>query len=159
MSKHSVTHATFTIERVYHAAPARVFKAWADPEIKTRWFRGPDEWPRGKYELDFRVGGRERLAGGPAGGTVHFYSAVYQDIVPNERIIIAYDMHLDDRRISVSLMTVELKPDGKGTRLTFTEQGAFLDGWEEIGGRERGSVGLLDKLGRELEHQEREINA
>src|SRR5688572_19611717 len=107
MSAHSVTHATFTLERVYHAAPARVFKAWADPEIKARWFRGPDEWPRGKYELDFRVGGRERLAGGPAGGTVHLYNAVYQDIVPNERIIIAYDMHLDDRRISVSLMTVE----------------------------------------------------
>lgn len=84
---------------------------------------------------------------------MHLYNAAYQDIVPNERIIIAYDMHLDDRRISVSLMTVELKPNGKGTRLTFTEQGAFLDGWDEVGGRERGSIGLLDKLGRELERQ------
>ena len=73
--------------------------------------------------------------------------------MPNERIIIAYDMHLDERRISVSLMTVELRPKGKGTHLTFTEQGVFLDGWDEIGGRERGSIGLLDKLGRELERQ------
>jgi uncharacterized protein YndB with AHSA1/START domain len=156
VAQRSVTHATFVLERTYDASPARVFKAWADPEIKPRWFRGPDEWPRGKYELDFRIGGRERLAGGPPGGTVHLYNAIYQDIVPDERIIIAYDMHLDDRRISVSLLTVELKPDGKGTRLTFTEQGAFLDGWDETAGRERGSVGLLDKLGRELERQAKE---
>ena len=156
MTQRSVTHATFVLERTYAASPARVFKAWADPEIKARWFRGPEEWSRGKYELDFRIGGRERLAGGPQGGTVHLYKAMYQDIVPDERIIIAYDMHLDDRRISVSLLTVELKPDGKGTRLTFTEQGAFLDGWDETAGRERGSAGLLDKLGRELERQAKE---
>jgi uncharacterized protein YndB with AHSA1/START domain len=153
MSAHSVTHATFTLERVYHAAPARVFKAWADPEIKARWFRGPDEWPRGKYELDFRVGGRERLAGGPAGGTVHLYNAVYQDIVPNERIIIAYDMHLDDKRISVSLLTIELEPARKGTRLVLTEQGAFLDGFDDPAGRERGTADLLDALGAELARQ------
>ncbi len=156
MTQRSVTPATFVVERTYAASPARVFTAWSDPEIKPRWFRGPDEWPRGQYEVDFRVGGRERLAGGPAGGTVHLYNAVYLDIVPNERIIIAYDMHLDDRRISVSLMTVELKPEGTGTRLIFTAQGAFLDGWDEVGGRERGSIGLLDKLGRELERQGRD---
>ena len=40
-------------------------------------------------------------------------------------------MHLDDTRISVSLATVELKPAGKGTRLIFTEQGAFLDGYDD----------------------------
>ena len=37
------------------------------------------------------------------------YDARYQDIVPNERIIYSYDMHLDDKRISVSLATVELE--------------------------------------------------
>ena len=56
------------------------------------------------------------------GGPIHHYDAIYQDIVPNERIIYGYDMHLDDKRISVSLATVEFKPAGKGTRLTFTEQ-------------------------------------
>lgn len=153
MNARSATHATFVIERRYDAAPSRVFRAWADPQIKPRWFHGPDEWGHGQYELDFRVGGRERLAGGPQGGTVHLYSAVYQDIVPNERIILTYDMHLDDRRISVSLMTVEFKAAGAGTLLTFTEQGAFLDGWDDAGGRERGSIGLLEQLGRELERQ------
>jgi uncharacterized protein YndB with AHSA1/START domain len=153
MTERSVTHATFVIERTYDAAPARVFAAWADPAVKSRWFAGPEDWEKGAYELDFRVGGRERAGGGPPGGPVHTYDARYQDIVPNERIIISYDMHLDDKRISVSLATVELKPKGSGTRLVFTEQGAFLDGFDDPGQREKGTLDLLDALGAELERQ------
>jgi len=153
MPQRSVTHATFSIERTYDASPAQVFAAWATPEAKRRWFGGPDEWQRGKYELDFRVGGRERASGGPEGGPVHIYDAIYQDIVPDERIILAYDMHLDDRRISVSLLTIEFKPEGKGTRLVLTEQGAFLDGFDDPAGRERGTRDLLDALGAELGRQ------
>ena len=99
------------------------------------------------------MGGRERAGGGPPGGPVHTYDARYQDIVPDERIIMSYDMHLDDKRISVSLATVELKPAGGGTRLVFTEQGAFLDGFDDPGQREKGTLDLLDALGAELERQ------
>ncbi|HEV2682294.1 MAG TPA: SRPBCC domain-containing protein [Rhodanobacter sp.] len=44
----------------------------------------------------------------------------YWDIVPNQRIVYSYDMHLDDRRISVSLSTLELGPEGRGTRMRYT---------------------------------------
>src|ERR1700752_3870472 len=110
MTKRSVSHATFVIERTYDASPQRVFGAWAAPAAKARWFAGPEDWESSKYEFDFRVGGRERASGGPPGGPIHSYDARYQDIVPDQRIIIAYDMHLDDVRISVSLATIELKP-------------------------------------------------
>jgi len=153
MTKRSVTHATFVIERSYAASPERVYAAMTKPEIKARWFAGPDEWGQGKYEFDFREGGRERTSGGPPGGPVHTYQATYYDIVPNERFISAYEMHLDDRRISVSVATVELKPEGKGTRLTFTEQGAFLDGFDDPGQREGGTRSLLDALDAELKRQ------
>jgi uncharacterized protein YndB with AHSA1/START domain len=154
MSKRSVTHATFAIERVYDASPAQVFAAWAAPEAKRRWFGGPEAWERGGYELDFRVGGRERASGGPEGGPVHHYNAIYQDIVPDERIILSYDMHLDDKRISVSLLTIELRPERKGTRLVLTEQGAFLDGFDDPRQREGGTGSLLDALGAELTRQQ-----
>src|SRR5271154_2445397 len=118
MTKRSVTHATFVIERNYDASPAHVFKAWSEQEAKSRWFKGPESWQSAQYELDFRVGGREISRGGPPGGPMHCYEARYQDIVLGERIILSYDMHLDDTRISVSLMTVEFKPAGTGTCLT-----------------------------------------
>ena len=55
-------------------------------------------------------------------------------------------MHLDDKRISVSVATVEFKPAGTGTRLIVTEQGAFLDGHDDADSRERGTRALLDNL-------------
>lgn len=153
MSQRSVTHATFTIERTYPAAPSRVFNAFADPKVKTRWFGAPDDWENIEVAMDFRVGGREVSNGGPRGGPVHYFNALYQDIIPNERIVFTYDMHLDQTRISVSLTTIEFKPSGSGTRLVFTEQGAFLDGFDDPAGREHGFGVLLDQLGAELARQ------
>src|SRR6185369_1975670 len=115
---------------------------------KARWFVGPDGWDKeSNHKLDFRVGGKETVSGGPPGGPVHYYNCTYQDIVPNERIVTTYDMHLDKARISVSLATVEFKVAGAGTRLVLTEQGAFLDGFDKPELREEGTKGLLDQLG------------
>ncbi len=150
MTERSANHATFVIERTLDAPPARVFAAWAEPKAKARWFVGPDAWEKSDHKLDFRVGGQESVSGGPPGGPVHYYNATYQDIVPSERIVSTYDMHLDSTRISVSLSTVEFKPAGSGTRLIYTEQGVFLDGYDSVVDRERGTCDLLDNLDAEL---------
>ncbi|UXN65444.1 SRPBCC domain-containing protein [Phyllobacterium sp. A18/5-2] len=59
MTKRSVVHDTFVIERSYPAAPARVFFALSDKQAKEKWFVGPPEWGTNHHEMDFRVGGRE----------------------------------------------------------------------------------------------------
>ncbi len=153
MSERSAHHATFVIERTFDAAPSRVFRMFSDPAAKARWFSGPEEWVSHERAFDFRVGGEERSSGGPKGGTVHAFRCRYEDIVPDERIVYSYDMHLDADRISVSLTTIEFKPAGAGTRVIFTEQGVFLDGFDGAAGREQGSRWLLDKLGAALEHE------
>ena len=150
MSGRSTQHDTFTIARRYPAAPARVFAAFADPVTKARWFGCVEGWEVAEHTLDFRVGGREVWRGGPPGGTQHRNDTVYHDIVPNERMVWSYTMSLDDTRISVSLATVELARDGSGTRLTFTEQGVFLDDYDGARERERGTQQLLDSLERAL---------
>jgi uncharacterized protein YndB with AHSA1/START domain len=149
MSERSVEHATLSFERVYDASPAQVFAAWADPAAKARWFRDPEGWESGPYELDFRVGGRESASGGPTGGPVYEYHAVYWDIVPDERIIYTYEMLEDGTRTSVSLAIVELEP-AEGTRLKLTEYGAFLDGLDSSERRGQGMGSLLDALGELL---------
>jgi uncharacterized protein YndB with AHSA1/START domain len=150
-SARSVVHATFCIERTYPASPAQVFKALTDPAAKAKWFTGGNGYTLLTRKMDVRPGGREQLKGRWETGVVTTFDAVYHDVVADERIVYAYEMHLDERKISVSLATLELEPAGTGTRLVMTEQGAFLDGYDDAGSREHGSNFLLDALGVSLQ--------
>ena len=149
----SVAHGVFTIERSYAAVtPQRVFDAFASVEGKNGWFTAPNErWDVVERSFDFQVGGRERLTGRWTSGLITEFDATYFDIVPGERIVYVYEMRLDGRKISVSLATFEFKPLGAGAHLIMTEQGAFLDGYDDNGSRERGSREIMDKLGAYLE--------
>jgi uncharacterized protein YndB with AHSA1/START domain len=142
-----IVHSSFTLERSYPVPAARVFAAWADLDTKARWFMGPPEtWTPVERELDFRVGGREILRGQFAGGGTSAFLARYHAITPNQRLVFAYDMYTGDRHLSVSLATVELAASAGGTRLTFTEQAAFLDGEDGGRSREAGTAAHLDRL-------------
>jgi uncharacterized protein YndB with AHSA1/START domain len=142
----STQHATFSMERTFGHPPARVFRAFAEPAAKAAWFVGPEGWQSSGHTLDFRVGGREHLATDlPGGGSVTF-DATYLDIVPEARIIYAYEMTIDGRRISASLASLELLATPGGTHLTLTEHGIYLDGLDRVEERERGTRELLDKL-------------
>jgi uncharacterized protein YndB with AHSA1/START domain len=146
MTPSTVSHDTFVIERTYDVPVAQVFRAWADPLLKARWFAGSAEALEAGYRLDFRVGGREVNRGGPPGGPVFSYQSEFRDIVPEQRIVYTYEMHEDEARISVSVATVEFRSQGGSTRLVLTEQGAFLDGRDTVAQREEGTRLLLDSL-------------
>jgi uncharacterized protein YndB with AHSA1/START domain len=124
---------------------AQVFRAWADPVLKARWFAGSADALEAGYELDFRVGGREANRGGPPGGPVYTYESQFRDIVP-ERIISTYEMYIDDNRISVSVATVQFHGQDATTRLVLTEQGVFLDGHDTAAQREEGTWSLMNSL-------------
>lgn len=112
ITERSTHHTTFVIERTFAASPARVFAAWATPEAKAQWFRGP-EWKQTERKLDFRVGGREHLSGVGPGGRTSVFDAHYQDIVPDQRIIYTYEMHMNEARISVSLANGRARARGR----------------------------------------------
>jgi uncharacterized protein YndB with AHSA1/START domain len=161
MTEKPVVHSTFTIERIYAAPPARVFAAFADPALKRRWLMDGNGSAADSYSTEFRVGGFEKsrftFTGGPPGapppGTQMGNDTVYLDIVPDERIVFAYCMLVGDRRMSSSLATVELCPSGSGgTRLLFTEQGAFFHPSDGPQLREAGWRGILANVEKELQH-------
>jgi uncharacterized protein YndB with AHSA1/START domain len=156
MTERSVLHDTFVVERTYPAAPDRVFAAFATKEAKEAWGDtgdlsepGPDAGPG---EFDFRVGGHERFGFGYQ-GVSYRYDARYYEITPGQRLIYSYEMYADGVRISVSVATIEFAPAGAGTTLTWTEQGAYLDGFnggEESSLRQGGTEEMLDGLAKYL---------
>lgn len=153
MKMSSTDHATFVIERDLRAPVGRAFAAWADPRAKQQWFACHDNWVSLEYDLDFRVGGAEVNRVADAEGIVHAYDARYLDIVPGARIIYAYDMKLGDNRISASLTTVTFQPTPQGTKMTFTEQVVFLDGYTDDGSRRQGTEILIDNVQAFIERE------
>ena len=150
MTDRSVTHATFHIERLLSASPARVFNAFANQDAKDIWFTGPPNWVRTERSMDFRVGGRETSSVGEEGGVQHKFDATYHDIIANQRIVFTYAMHLDEALMSVSITTIELGAVGDKTRLKFTEQGVFLLDPADAPQREQGTHFLMDAVERFL---------
>ena len=147
-----VIHQSFTIERSYPAAPARVFSAHSDPASRRRWFAEGKGFIIDSYALDFQVGGfeRSRFRFG-ADGPPMTYDGVYLDILANERILFAYAMTVGGAPLSSSLAAVELVPAPAGTLMRFTEHTAFVDGNDGSAARREGSLGLLEALARELQ--------
>ena len=145
MSESSIVHSTFTLERTYTAPISRVFRAWADAQIKVHWFAVN----AADYELDFRPGGIERNCGVHDGKKITWES-LYREIVTDKRIVYTSVLAEDSTVATVSLTTVELVPDDKGTRLVLVEAGAYLDGREQPAWREQGTGDWLDALGRHL---------
>lgn len=144
--KHTpATHTDFIIEREFAATPEAVFRAWADPELKRAWSDCHADHTIA-YSLDFRPLGREHHEVRYPDGRLQVIDKVFFDITEPRRIVFTYDICLDARRLSVSLVTVEFSPVKRGTRMVYTEQLAYLDGHEDRAQRLRGTEEGLDRL-------------
>lgn len=152
MSMQAAHHDSFVIERIYDASPSRVFQAWTDPAAKAKWFNGPEgKWKELKRECDIRVGGSEVVTGEfVERGITSSFHAHYYEIVPDSRVIYAYEMYVNQKRISVSIATIEIFPNAGGTRLVLTEDGVFLDNQDSAEQRRKGTEALMDAVGRSL---------
>src|SRR5215472_12051049 len=153
MSTVSAQHASFTIDRNFEASVARIYAAFSTQEGKARWFGGGPTWEAIERRFDFRVGGREYAHGrwrGERGDAETIFDCLYHDIVPEQRIVYSYDLHYNHRKLSVSLATIEFSAAGARTQMKLTEQGVFLDGYDDAGSRERGTRELMDRLAASL---------
>lgn len=134
--------AQLCIRRRYPVAPEKVWRAWTDPQALIRWF-GPGEPDSVTVaEVDLRVGGRYHIVFHTPDGEDHDVSGVYQEVVPNRRLVFSWAWRSTPERIS--RVTVELAPVREGCELLFTHD-RFFDRSARAN-HERGWRPTLDKL-------------
>jgi len=146
-------HSSFFVERDFPQSPARLFHAFADKEMVRRWRVEDEGCAVHEFAFDFRIGGHEVSRFSFGGGPEIRLDAEFQDIVEDQRIVFTYRMGIGSSPFSASLTTIEFAPHASGTRLSYTEQLAMLDGTDSAAGREEGGRQLLEKLARELDRQ------
>lgn len=151
MNDVSTRHHTLTIVRTYPATAAAVFAAWQDPAALARWYMpGDTTWSCRIEQHEFRVGGRKLLHFGPRGAPPYFEDCRYEDIVDERRLCYSMTVGTEGRRITTSMVSVVLRPMGRSTEVTVTDQLVILDGGDTSADRERGWGETLDKLTAEL---------
>jgi uncharacterized protein YndB with AHSA1/START domain len=155
METQPVIHDTFVLERSYPSSPERVFTYFTDPAKKRRWFGESPGHDIEDFEIDFRIGGVERnryrfKEVTPFAGVILSNEGVIQEIVPDRRVVTATTMTMGDRRISSALITIELAPEGEGTKLICTHQAAFYEGADGPEMRKGGWMQLFERLAKTM---------
>lgn len=148
----TVFHSSFTIERTFKHAVDRVWDAFKNPEARRRWFVEGEGFTVHEYRLDFRQGAHEGGSFSFGDGPKVTNDTYYLDLVTHQRMVFAYAMTVGGKPLSSSLTTIQLEKHGGGTKLTYTEQGAFIDGSaDDVRNREAGTHQLFDALVKELD--------
>lgn len=125
-----VEDQVLSISRSFDAPPELLFKLWADPAHRVRWW-GPSGMALARCEVDFRVGGTWRCTMARADGYQHPVSGRFTEIVEHTRLCFTYVNEYDGHEM---LVEMDFVPEGDGTRMHFT-QAPFKDVEERDGHR------------------------
>lgn len=137
---------SLTLRRHYPVAAEKVWRAWTDPQALKAWF-GPEEIVSVPLaEVDLRVGGRFRVTMLAADGETHDVSGVYQELVPNRKLVFSWAWRSTPER--ESRVTVRIEPDGNGCELVLMHEQFFDEAARD--GHEHGWSGAMVKLERWL---------
>jgi uncharacterized protein YndB with AHSA1/START domain len=134
------------IEREFEVPARFLFAAWSRPEHLRKWF-GPAGWPVTLCEMDFRKGGRFRIAmTGPSGEQNTPFGGTYLEIVPNRKIV--YDNAFEEPGAEKMVVTVTFEEmDGKTKLVMRTLFASVAMRNEHVGGGFVEGVGSgLDQL-------------
>jgi len=156
MTEPAVAHANFTIHRTLPVSPSIVFQAFADADLKRRWFAEGDHHDVEEFSGALHEGAVERLRyrfrdGTPFAGLAVESRDTVLNVIPDRLIIWASKMAFNGGEISTALTTAELVPVADGTELFLTFQGAFFEGADGPQIREMGWATLLDRLAAVLD--------
>jgi uncharacterized protein YndB with AHSA1/START domain len=119
------------LTRRFDVSPERLFDAWLDPNIASRWLFTAPNSEANETEIDARVGGRWRISD-RRGGAAYVGHGEYLEIDRPRRLVFTFGMP----RFSpvFNRITVEIAADGAGSILILTH--------EDVPERDRAGLGM-----------------
>jgi uncharacterized protein YndB with AHSA1/START domain len=127
------------VRRRLTAAPDRVFSAFSEGALVSRWLTPSPDVALTVLRFDFSVGGSYRFAYHVPGGETMFVNGIYRTIEPPHTIVFSWNIEPPDQHAGVrSEVTVTITPVGAGSELVIrheklTAPGAAMrhaDGWQ-----------------------------
>ena len=113
------------IERVFDAPKERVYRAFTESPLRSRWVRPADDWQVPLTELEARVGGRYRDVFVAPDGTRFEESGVFHELRAGERLVYSCRFEGGGALEPEMRVTIDLHDLGDGkTRLTLEQTGS-----------------------------------
>lgn len=82
----SASGRNLILNRVIDASPDKVFRAWTDPELITKWF-APLPYTTPRAEIDLRVGGKNSVTMKSPDGVEMPCEGVFLEIDTNKKLV------------------------------------------------------------------------
>ena len=107
------------LTRLIDAPREKVYRAWTDPAVITRWF-APRPWTTARAELDVRPGGSCMVVMADPDGNEFPNPGIYLEVVPNERLVFtdAYTRAWEPSQKPFMTVILTFEDEGGKTRYT-----------------------------------------
>ncbi len=144
----TITHAdtTLQIKRAFKAPREKVFQAWTDPTVLKQWFAPTDQFTVPIADVDFRVGGKYRIAMQAPDGVQHIAIGAYREIDAPRKLVFTWSW--EKKSMPDTLVTIEFSERSGVTEMVFTHE--LFPSAEERDHHNQGWVGCLDRLAKIL---------
>ena len=143
------TNKTVTFTRLLDAPPSVVFPLWIEAGHVSKWF-APRHFTVPECTVDAKVGGEIRLTMRAPDGTDYPMKAVFEELIPNRRIVTRNwaGMDAEGKPGFETLQTYVFAAEGNKTRLTVKADVIWMEPHmaPAIAGMEPGWNQTLDKL-------------
>lgn len=140
------------LRRHLAATPQRVFAAFAEPHLVSRWLTPSPDISLTLLQFDFRKGGAYRFAYGLPDGRTVVVGGSYRTIEPPSRIVFSWIIEPPDEHAGIeSVVTVTIAPAVGGSELVIRHERLALPG--AVTRHAEGWRGALDLLAATFEQE------